>query len=102
MICPLRQVWEASNRLCSKRLKPFLPELVSALERHGELVMVKQVRTSLLAISASMIDRALKPYRDQGFGLRRPFTTRRSPGELKPLIPIRTFGNRADVPPGSV
>ena len=61
-----------------------------------------EIRAQLLSISASMIDRVLKPCRDKGAGLRRPYTTRRSPGELKALIPIRTFGEWAGVKPGSV
>ena len=32
----LRLVWEATDRLCSKRLHPFLPELVTILRRLGE------------------------------------------------------------------
>ena len=28
-------LWEASDRVCGKRLKPLLPLLVAALERHG-------------------------------------------------------------------
>jgi len=30
-------LWEASDRICGKRLKPLLPVLVPALERHGHL-----------------------------------------------------------------
>src|SRR5687767_4042132 len=30
-------VWEASDRICGKRLKAVLPELVAALTRHGHL-----------------------------------------------------------------
>ena len=30
-------VWEAANRICSKRLVPFLATMVEALERHGHL-----------------------------------------------------------------
>src|SRR5260370_25405382 len=37
VVTALRQVWEASDRLCGKRLAPFLGELVEVLERHGEL-----------------------------------------------------------------
>ena len=96
----LRQTWEASDRLCSKRLAPFLGELVTVLERHDELDLAPEVRTQLLEMSASTMDRLLKPYRM--IGLRRPYTTRRSPGALKALIPIRTFGEWADVKPGSV
>ena len=32
----LRVLWEASDRLCSKRLKPFLPEMMKVLRQHGE------------------------------------------------------------------
>ena len=32
----LRLAWEATDRLCSKRLHPFLPELIAVLRRHGE------------------------------------------------------------------
>ena len=32
----LKFVWEATDRLCSKRLKPFLPEMVKVLRQHGE------------------------------------------------------------------
>ena len=30
-------LWEASDRICGKRLKPLLPILLPALERHGHL-----------------------------------------------------------------
>lgn len=96
----LRQVWEASDRLCGKRLAPFLGELVEVLERHGELDVSAEVRAQLVAMSASTIDRLLTP--DRTRGLRRPYTTRTSPGALKGLIPIRTFGEWAQVEPGSL
>jgi len=28
-------VWEASDRICGKRLQPLMPILVEAMERHG-------------------------------------------------------------------
>ena len=96
----LRQVWEASDRLCGKRLEPFLVELVEVLERHGELDISAEVRAQLVAMSASTIDRLLTPFRTRG--LRRPYTTRPSAGALKALIPLRTFGEWAEVEPGSV
>ncbi len=37
VIDSLKTAWEASDRLCSKRLKPFMPEILSALRSHGEL-----------------------------------------------------------------
>ena len=36
-VAVLKTLWEASGRVCGKRLQPFLPELVEALVRHGEL-----------------------------------------------------------------
>jgi hypothetical protein len=32
-------LWEASDRICSKRLKPLIPTLLPALERHGRLTL---------------------------------------------------------------
>ncbi len=32
---PLVMIWQAANRLCSKRLVPFLPEFIPVLERLG-------------------------------------------------------------------
>ncbi len=96
----LRRVWEISDRLCSKRLAPFLGELLMALERHGELDLPPQVREQLLQMSPSTMDRLLKAYRTHG--LRRPYTTRKSSAGLKAVIPIRTFGQWAQVQPGSV
>ena len=53
-------VWEASDRICGKRLRPLLPILVEAMERHGHLQLEQEVRTKLLAMSAATIDRALR------------------------------------------
>jgi hypothetical protein len=40
-------VWEASDRICGKRLRPLLPTLVEAMERHGHVQLVPEVRTRL-------------------------------------------------------
>ena len=96
----LRKLWEASDHLCSKRLAPFIPELVDALERHGELTMEPDVRELLLRVSASTIDRLLRPYRRRS--LRRPYSYSTSSHKLKGRIPLRTFSEWKDVQPGSV
>lgn len=56
-------LWEAADRVCGKRLRPLLPILVPALERHGHLRLDEMVRTRVLAASAATIDRLLKPTR---------------------------------------
>ena len=59
----LRAAWEATDRLCSKRLCPFLPELVMVLRRHGESAMTADIEAQLSQMSPSTIDRLLRPYR---------------------------------------
>jgi hypothetical protein len=55
--CTLVVLWEASDRVCGKRLRALLPLLVSALERHGHLVLEPLARAKLLGVSAATIDR---------------------------------------------
>jgi hypothetical protein len=56
-------LWEASDRVCGKRLKALLPVLLAALEKHGHLALDPEVRKSLLALSAATMDRLLAPTR---------------------------------------
>ena len=49
--------WEASDRICGKRLHPLLPLLIEAMERHGHGGLDDQKRQQLLAMSAATIDR---------------------------------------------
>ena len=51
---------DASDRICGNRLKPLLPTLVEAMERHGHLDLADDVRRGLLNMSAATIDRALR------------------------------------------
>lgn len=85
----LVKVWEAGDRMCGKLLKAVLPELVAALERHGELRLAAREREALLAMSASTIDRRLGGWRRNL--VRQP--RRKAPGTtaLKSQIPIRTW-----------
>src|SRR5438128_3909828 len=53
-------LWEASDRICGKRLKPLLPVLIEGMERHGHLQLAAEVRAALLRVSAATIDRALR------------------------------------------
>lgn len=97
----LEQLWEASDFLCSKRLAPYLPELLEALARHDELTVSAQQRTALRHVSPATIDRLLRPVRrlHRRHGLA---TTSRSVAALRAQVPLRTFGEWANVPPGTV
>ncbi len=90
--------WAAANRVCAKRLVPFLPELVPVLERHGHLTLTDAVRDQLLALSPATADRILRPYRerDAPHGV----TTTRRGLLIKQQVPVRTFTGWDDVQPG--
>src|SRR5712692_919522 len=97
---PLRQVWEASDRLSGKLLVAVMKDLVESLARHGELRLAFRLREALCSMSAATIDRRLRGWR-RGLG-RQP--RRRAPATtgLKAEIPIRTWSEWQDVRPGSV
>jgi hypothetical protein len=89
-------IWEASDRICGKRLRSLAPLLVDAMERHGHLRLEREVRDRLLTMSAATIDRALREAK-AGAGRRR----RRGPvSALRGSIPVRTFSDWSDPPPG--
>ena len=91
VLAALKQVWLASDQLCSKRLKEALPHW---LEHDRELGPA--VRGKLLAISPAQIDRLLKPIRASYPGLRAHLTR---PGSLiSRQIPIRTGNDDIDGP----
>ena len=95
---PLRVVWEASDRLCSKRLQPFLPEMIKVLRQHGEQKIDTSTAAQLCNMSPSTIDRLLRPCRKMGG--RRGLTTTRVGSLLKSAIPIRTFADWQENKPG--
>jgi len=93
----LTQIWEICGRICSKRLKPFLPEIVSVLERHQELMLSSEVKALLLGMSRSTIDRCLKAVRfekQHGLSTTKPGTL------LKQAIVVRTWRDWDDARPG--
>jgi hypothetical protein len=93
-------IWEASDRLCSKRLKPILPILLAALQHHGQLAITEALRDLLLAISPATMDRLLSGIRLVARGGRR----RRAgfSSAVRRAVPVRTFGDWNDPPPGFV
>lgn len=98
VIAILRKLWAMMGGPCGKRLAPFLPELVAALERHGELTLDPYVRARLITMSAATIDRALVVERRK---LRIKGRSGTKPGSmLKNQIPIRTFSQWDENQPG--
>jgi hypothetical protein len=91
----LHLAWSAMNEICSKRLVPFLPELVPILERHEHLHLTDEVRALLLTISPATMDRMFRCFR-QPHGI----STTKAGRLLKHQIPIRTFADWNDVRPG--
>lgn len=91
-------LWEASDRVCGKRLRPLLPVLVEAMERHGHLRLAAEVRAGVLSMSAATIDRVLKEPRGAAGARRR----RRSPpsAAVRRSVPVRTFSDWGDPAPG--
>ena len=98
VLLALNQLWEEADSICSKRLAPFLAELIEVLEKHGEITLTREVKEKLLTISPATIDRLLAPIRKKQ-QIKGKSTTR--PGSLlKKSIPIRTFSEWDNKRPG--
>ena len=96
----LRLCWLVTDGICSKRLAPFLPELLDRLRRRQalrEFPVAAQARVARM--SAATIDRALKPLREQTRA-RRGLSTTKAGTLLKSQIAIRTFADWTDARPG--
>jgi len=91
-------LWEASDRVCGKRLRPLLPILLPALERHGHLKLEQNIRSKVLAMSAATMDRLLWAPRNAI----RPRKPRRPAPEPRRRIPLRTFADWNTPQPGCV
>jgi hypothetical protein len=90
-------VWEASDRICGKRLRHVIAGLIDAMERHGHLRLDATVRESLLSMSAATMDRLLTPVRDTAKQGRRRTMMNTA---LRKSIAVRTFGDWHDPAPG--
>lgn len=94
----LRIAWAAANYIASKRLAPFLVELVPALERHGHLELREELRAQLLKVSPATIDRLLHTFHAESSP--KGISTTKSGLLLKHQIPIRTFADWSEKCPG--
>ncbi len=87
ILVPLERIWIAANLPCSTRLKAIIPEWLRGYRKtYGPLS--QETAAALLRISASSIDRILKPVRAQYANHGRATT---KPGTLlRKHIPVKT------------
>ena len=91
-------LWEASDRVCSKRLKALLPILLPALERNGHLRLEVEIGRKVLSMSAATIDRLLQVPRRTKLTKKAP----RAIPEPRRRIKMRTFADWKEPPPGNM
>jgi transposase InsO family protein len=91
-------MWEASDRVCGKRLKALLPILLPALERNGHLKLEIEIRCKILSMSAATIDRLLRMPRRTTLTKKPPRTV----PEPRRRIKMRTFADWNEPLPGSM
>jgi hypothetical protein len=92
----LTVIWEASDRICGKRLKAIMPELLDAMEHHGHLSLDPEVRSRVLRVSAATIDRLLKPIRSRAQSRRKRCRSKK----VSKAVPVRTFADWGQPDPG--
>jgi hypothetical protein len=93
-------LWEASDRVCGKRLRALIPILVGSMERHGHLKLVPKLRAGLLAMSAATIDRALRKVKELATAGTRRYAA--SCASVRRSVPLRTFDGWDDPAPGFI
>lgn len=99
VIQALTTIWEICGRICSKRLKPFIPEMIVVLERYHELLLDEHIKAQLLTISRATIDRCLKSAR---FEHRKGLSTTKPGTLLKNAIPVQIYTPWEDEHPGFI
>lgn len=91
-------LWEASDRVCGKRLKALLPILLPALERNGHLKLEAEIGHKILSMSAATINRLLQMPR-RAIRTKKPA---RAVPEPRRRIKMRTFADWNEPLPGSM
>ena len=81
----LRKFWIKAEQMCSKKIKQALPFWLD------KSLLPAEIKIELLQMSASSIDRYLKPFRAQ---TKRRWNTGTKPSKLlKNIVPIKTLSN---------
>lgn len=97
VVSVLERIWDICGRICSRRLQPFLPEMVTVLERCQELTLSEETKSSLRSMSRSTIDRCLHGTR---FEKPKGLSTTKPGSLLKRAIAVRTWNEWDDARPG--
>jgi len=93
-----RVIYEAAGGIGTKRLHPFLPELLERLEAFNELQITTDVSRLLCQASPATLERLLGPDR---VVMRRRVRSLTKPGTLlRHRIPVRMFSDWDDLRPG--
>jgi hypothetical protein len=91
-------LWLNFDQLCAKRLVPLIRNSMASLQGHELLRITPEQAHLLTTMSASTADRLLKKAR--AVNILRGHCYTRPNGGLKESIPVRTFGEWQDCPPG--
>jgi len=94
----VHSLWKRLGYPCGKRLAPIIRRWISCIRADRFLHPSAKVCRALMSISPATIDRLLKPTR-QKLRVRGLSHTHSNP-TLQQLIPVRTFGDFSQVPPG--
>lgn len=85
-------LWRVMRKMCSKRMKAALPLW---LRYYNAESLTDEIRSKLLFISCSSIDRLLKPYKAE---FRKGLSATRAGPYLKSQIPIELIDKHVDCP----
>jgi hypothetical protein len=94
----LIKLWGITDFICGKRLVAIIPELIQKCEQFHEFEIPDTIKEKMKKISASTIDRILKPSRNS-LG-RKGTSMTKGTRYLIDRIPIKTFGEWKDSPAG--
>ena len=98
VLTPLLRIWKIMDFICGKRLKVVLTAVIINLKSHSRLRLNEEIEQKLNEISASSIDRLLKPERKR---LEIKGRSGTKPGTLlKNQIAVRTWAQWDENSPG--
>jgi len=98
VLSSLKKIWIIFDCPCGKRLAPSLSWMIEKLEKHEELVLSKEVKAKLLAISPATVIRLLQKEKRK---LTFSFRSSTKPGTLlKHQVPVRTNARWDENKPG--